>query len=107
MKEVSVENQEAAVRLVDLRARLFDAIRRALEIDSHCKSYEGAFRVGLPNYFESLEGRRSEWVVELDCYVIGPNRHYQWAGETFMDAVLAAERDIDGWIAEFDAEDDD
>lgn len=95
------EEQEAAIKLVGVRERLFDAIRRSLEIDGHCKSYEGAFRVALPNYFASLEGGRAQWVIELDCYVIGPSRHYEWAGETFMDAVISVERDVDEWIAEF------
>jgi hypothetical protein len=39
-------------RFVALRAELFQAIAACLAEDGHCKSYEGAFEIHVPNYFE-------------------------------------------------------
>jgi hypothetical protein len=76
-----------------LRNDIFDRIRAALEEDSHCKSYEGAMRIAFPSYFEG--GSRVQ--IELDCYVLGPNRHYRWAGADLAEAVSKAYRDLRSW----------
>jgi hypothetical protein len=36
----------------------------------------------------------------LDCYLIGPQRHYEWWDVTFADALREAERDIRAWMHE-------
>lgn len=87
------------LRFVELRDELFTAIKDALAGDGHCKSYEGAFTVRLPNYHEQDD--QGAWQIALDCYVIGPNRHYYWNGDSFADALQQAEKDIRKWIAEF------
>ena len=92
-------------RFEQLRADLFDAIAKALDEDGHCKSYEGSFRLQFPNYFESLpspsEMTDSEpWGILLDCYVIGPSRHYEWWGATFADVLQKADTDIRAWMHE-------
>lgn len=87
-------------RLKVLRSKLFEAIRKALEIDGHCKSYEGAFQISLPNFFEERDGETNCYVLSLDCYVVGPSRHYEWRGSSLSEAISKAEGDINGWIDE-------
>ena len=89
-------------RFLTLRKKLFEAIREQLEIDSHCKSYEGAFEITkcYPNYFEDEYGgcEGIHWVIELHCYVIGPFRHYRWDGRTLDEALRKAEEEIYSWL---------
>ena len=92
-------------KLEELRAFVFAEIARCLEEDGHCKSYEGALSVHLPNYFEDAATqhdygwyREAAWNIELHCYLVGPNRHYTWAGTTFDEALTKAETDIRAWI---------
>jgi Domain of unknown function (DUF3850) len=92
-------------RFMSLRAELFAALKAALEEDGHAKSYEGHFRVthSLPNYHETLGDPLQPgdwaWRIHLDCYVFGPQRHYVWAGDTFVDALINVETDVRAWIA--------
>lgn len=100
-------NQELLERFLKLRQFTFNAIERALKRDGHHKSYEGSFLIAFPNYFQ--RNNDSEWVdsyrwgIELDCYVLGPNRHYNWYGKTFKEALEKAEKDLFEWVAEEDA----
>jgi len=81
-------------RFYALRQFVFDNIKQALAEDSHCKSYEGAMAVHFPDYFDSLfDG----WAITLDCYVFGPSRHYRWEGDTFLEALEKAEKEIKSW----------
>lgn len=93
-------------RFLNLRKKLFEAIRRELEDDNGCKSYEGALEVTLcfPNYFddEYCDECVVYYVIELHCYVIGPGRHYRWDGRSFDVALRKAERDIYSWIGEME-----
>jgi hypothetical protein len=89
-------------RLLALRADLFAALKDALEADGHCKHYEGTFLIRLPNYFEQED--EEPWQVTLDCYKIGPARHYEWSGWTLSDAITKAESEIRAWIADDRAE---
>jgi len=91
--------QEDILRFLELRADLFTAIASQLREDGHCKSYEGAFTIRLPNYFDQADDEEP-WQITLDCYVIGPNRHYHWNGSTFKDALDACEMDVRAWITE-------
>lgn len=93
-------------RFIAVRAELFKAIAECLKEDGHCKSYEGALVVNLPNYFEETAAAdhfgwhgRGAWTIELHCYLIGPNRHYRWEGRSFNEALTKAEKDIRSWIA--------
>lgn len=89
------------MRFQSLRSELFAAIEHALEQDGHCKSYEGHFRVeaSLPNYFEEKDGTPGLWSLILNCYLIGPHRHYEWVGNSFEECLRKAEIDIRAWIA--------
>lgn len=88
-------------RFQSLRDDLFDAIRKALEEDGHCKSYEGQFGVRhmFPNYFEQQDGDAGWWEITLNCYLIGPHRHYLWMGQTFDECLRKVETDVRAWIA--------
>lgn len=99
-------DEQAIQRLIALRQRLFDAIGRQLARCGDCKIYEGRFAINLPNYFERHD-ENNAWRVELDCYVIGPSRHYEWRGDTLAEAVEKAERDVSKWIIERDEDSED
>lgn len=89
------------VRFLALRRRVMRAIRRELEEDSCCKSYEGTFEllVGYPDYFDGEHTDKPDFFkIVLHCYVLGPARHYEWRGNTFKEALDSAEREIDSWI---------
>ena len=90
-------------RFLEYRQRIFKAIKENLEVDGHCKSYEGQFTVSyyLPNYFVD-DSEKPYWEISLDCYLIGPKRHYEWGGETFNEALENAVEDIDVWLKEHD-----
>ena len=92
------------LRFLDLRQKLFKAIKEVTEDSrSTWKSYEGRFDItfSLPNYFEEQESdAKAEWCIHLACYVIGPSRGSDWIGETFEEALDAAENDINIWLIE-------
>lgn len=86
---------ERFIKRIDaLRKDLFDAIDYSLKMDGHHKNYEGRITLCWPPRFED------EYTITLDCYVIGPGRHYYWTGKTPDDALDKAEKDIREWIKE-------
>lgn len=85
-------------RFYALRQYVFDNIKQALAEDSHCKSYEGSMSIQFPDYFDGLLS--DSWAITLDCYVFGPNRHYRWTGDTFLEALEKAEKEIKSWTHE-------
>lgn len=93
-------------RFLALRRRVMQAIRRQLEQDSTCKSYEGTFEifVSYPDYFDREYDNKSDqpdfYIIRLHCYVLGPGRHYEWKGRTLKNALDKAEKDINQWIRE-------
>lgn len=88
-------------RFEKLRADLFDAIALSLSKDGHCKHYEGRLTIVFPHYFHERAGDDvNQWQIQLDCYVIGPSRHYDWDGATFLEALQKAETDIRAWMHE-------
>ena len=99
--------QEAMLRLGFLRSQIFSRIPKALERSGgHCKSYEGRIDVSFPNFFASQEGgeHTNRWSVELHLYLIGPHRHYDYAGETLLECVEKMEAEVMPWLEEFDRE---
>ncbi|MGE3278055.1 MAG: hypothetical protein AB7O67_23330 [Vicinamibacterales bacterium] len=92
--------REAFARFMALRADLHTAIGAALARDGHCKPYEGLMSIVAPNFFDVASKNPNGWAVTLDCYVVGPSRHYTWTGATLEDAVTKAEADVRAWIAE-------
>lgn len=91
-------------RFQTLRQRVMKAITEELKRDDYCKSYEGTFEIVTcyPDYFEDESGKcgPNAYCVRLHCYVLGPNRHYEWFGNTLSEALDDAERDINRWIME-------
>lgn len=83
------------MNLDELHKLVKSGIAKKLEEDGHCKSYEGAMRLECPNHFSPEDG----YSLELDCYVLGPNRHYRWKGDTVQECIDKAEADIAAWIA--------
>ena len=94
---------ECMERFFKLRKRLFEAIGKALSEDCG-KSYEGAFFIGqaFPNYYEDEEAKEQPfmWYIHLDCYIVGPYRHYDWDGKTLDEALDKCEEDINEWLEE-------
>lgn len=95
-------------RFLALRLRVMQAIRRELERENSCKSYEGTFEilVGYPDYFDREYDNKPDqpdfYLIRLHCYVLGPGRHYEWKGRTLKNALDKAEKDINQWIREAD-----
>lgn len=88
-------------RFAALRADVFAMIAKLLEQDGHSKSYEGAFEICLPNYFEEQPDTipyTDPCVITLHCYLLGPHRHYEWKGRTFADALDKCEFEVRGWL---------
>ena len=84
-----------------LRGRVARMIRKALEDDPCCKSYEGTWEVTVEyrDWFEDESGSLPPkwWCLTLHCYVLGPSRHYNWDGRTFAEAMSKAEYDVSQW----------
>jgi len=90
--------QEEAKRLEELRKKIFDQIQICLQEDCYCKDYEGAIGVRFPNYFDEKYGAVNCYYLDLALYVFGPNRGYTWSGNTLLEAIEKAHRDVDKWI---------
>ena len=54
-----------------------------------------------PNAFEDETGEAepSFYLIKLHCYVLGPNRHYEWSGDTWEQALERCLADVEGWLA--------
>jgi hypothetical protein len=111
----TMPRQEDWLRLYQIRHKVFLCIQKLLEVDGHCKSYEGCFEVSLPNYFEEAGRRmgkddsppnshRDDWAVTLHCYLIGPGRHHTWTGPSLSETLDRAEPEILKWIADSTAD---
>lgn len=90
-----------AERFRKLRAKLFSMIKKQLEEDPYSKSYEGALEVKCeyPNYFEdeNAEDLPYFYCITLHCYVLGPHRHYDFAGITMSGALDKFEQALNEW----------
>ena len=90
------------IRFGRLRKKLAEGIRKQLEEDGHCKSYEGTWEIleMFPSFFDDPAAEAPADFVEirLHCYVIGPSRHYKWVGSSFEEAIEKAEIEVDSWL---------
>lgn len=89
-------------RFLSLRKRLFRMIEYELNEDCLCKSYEGCLEITyeFPNYFEdwnAIAARPNFVMIKLHCYVVGPDRHYDWTGESLTEALNKFEKTIETW----------
>jgi hypothetical protein len=87
-------------RFEKLRADLFDALALLVSLGGSGKSYDGTFRIQFPGYYEARDDDENQWGIFLDCYLIGPHRHYEWWGATFLEVLTLAETDIRAWMHE-------
>lgn len=92
-------------RFLAFRKHVFEELKKYFENDEdgHHKSYEGAMSISFnyPDYFiAGNEHEIDDILLTLDCYVIGPSRHYQWRGKTFDEVVSKAWVEFDSWLAE-------
>lgn len=85
-----------------LRVKVGNYIGKYLEDDQGHKSYEGTWElmVTYPSYFESddFAAQPDLYCVKLHCYVLGPRRHYEWVGGSWIEALKKAKSDIENWI---------
>lgn len=86
MGETSIINTEDLKRFLQIRREMFKQIKESLEIDGHCKSYEGSLSIEIhfPDYWE---GDIPHYNIHLDCYLLGPHRHYDFPGMTLAEAL--------------------
>ncbi len=90
--------------LDEFKEVVYGGIARSLAEDGHGKSYEGDFRlsISVPGYHDRLAP--TVYRLELDCYVLGPSRHYKWFGADPDDVFSRALADVRQWIKELDEE---
>lgn len=92
---------ESYQRFLKLRQTVMGMIRDAFAEDPYGKSYEGTFEllVNYPNFYEDESGvdEANAYCIRLHCYVLGPDRHYEWWGNTFEEALYDAEAEIRSW----------
>lgn len=64
------------------------------------KSYEGTFE--LTFYFPCIfeEDKEPEVRIHLDCYLVGPCRHYDWTGKTMKEAIQKCRNDLEELVKE-------
>jgi len=88
-------------KLKEFRELVFFGIRKALEVGLGHKSYEGTISVHFPSYFGG------DYYIELDCYLLGPARHYSWRGKDLSEAIDKAAYNVNLWINDVDKEEKD
>lgn len=90
---------------LDLRRWFLEQLKK-VDMSNGCKSYEGAFElfVSYPDVFEYWKDEikdESDFVkITLHCYVVGPNRHYDWTGKNIHEAVVKCRKDLEQWCKE-------
>ena len=86
--------------IADFRNLVYTGIATALLLDAHAKGYEGDVRlvVTMPGYFQRLTPVL--YTLQLDCYVLGPARHYKWSGTDPEEVFARATADVEGWVTE-------
>ena len=83
-------------RFIALRQRVIDEVNRQREKGEPGKSADGTFTI---SFTIEMDGEM-HWNIYLYCYLIGPGRHYEWHGATFLEALRKAEKQINEWIRE-------
>ncbi len=92
--------QDDLARFSALRVMVDKAVEHAWENGEPGKSYEGAWEVtcGFPSTDEGGSTKGAcYWQIVLHCYLLGPSRHYTWAGKTFKEALTKCEQNVIPW----------
>lgn len=92
-------------RFYKLREALIAKVNQIRAEGEPGKMYEGLFRINytFPDASDCWDGiinKPCEVAIELHCYLVGPNRHYEWRGKTLEKALEKCEQDVYRWIAE-------
>ena len=95
-------NHAEKEKFLRLRSMVGNYIEEYLKDDCGHKSYEGTWELTVcyPSYFddETFQAGPEVYVVVLHCYVLGPGRHYDWHGKSWLEALEKAEADISSWV---------
>lgn len=87
----------------ELRKKLAACLQELLK-DGYGKSYEGTWEIvrRYRNVYDDEGGELPPiaYSIKLDCYLIGPTRHYEWNGKTLDEAFGKCKRDVEQWIDE-------
>lgn len=88
-------------RLAAFRTLVEREVLAELARDGGGKHYEGrvTYRVVLPPVCEGPNAAESH-LLELDCYILGPGRHYYWHAATEAEVFDQAEADFREWVRE-------
>ena len=99
---VGMENLESFIAFVH------DGVNRVMALDGGGgKSYEGTVSISFPSVFEMQNATR-QITLNLDCYVLGPARHYSWQASSLQECIDQATSDVDMWVREeFEEEEED
>lgn len=85
-----------------LRKKLFAHLQTIIDSGEPGKSYEGIFEIlcSYPDAWEDPDanGKPDYYEIRLHCYLIGPSRHYDWAGKTLEEAFQKCKNDVELWI---------
>ncbi len=84
-----------------LREMVFNEIERQRRNGEGGKMSDGQISVKI---FLDNDGE-VHWQIWLYCYLIGPQRQYDWEAATFSDVLDKAVADVNAWIEEAKAED--
>lgn len=102
---------EGYEEFLDLRKWFLGQVEKAVKQRECHKSYEGTFELHIqyPDYFEysdnNILDKPDAFAIVLHCYVIGPQRHYEWSGKDLKKIVNKCRTDLEQWCKE-DIEDD-
>lgn len=88
-------------QITTYRMRLFAAIQHALAADGGGKSYEGQIQIHFPGYY--CQKVPDMWEITVDCYILGPARHYSYVGNDLDECFAKANADLDQWITHYNA----
>ena len=91
-------NPEIIERFKQLHLKVKSACNQAVNEGAGGKSYDGTmkFSIDLPPFYE--EDFKPLYHINLQCYLIGPSRSYDWFGVTAEECLEKAESDIDYYI---------
>ena len=84
-----------------LREKVLEEVERQHRNGEPGKMSDGQISVKI--FFDN--NGEVHWQIWLYCYLIGPQRQYDWEAATFSEALDKAIADVSEWIEEAKAED--
>jgi hypothetical protein len=79
-----------------LKNKILETIEKQ---DEHHKSYEGAMRLTCPDIFTEGDENNphvldNPFILEIDCYVLGNTRHYEYSSLTLQGCIKQAASEL-------------